>query len=501
MSVEKKLAANTFYLFLNWFSISGLSFLYWFIAGKTLNPSEYGIIATSVNFMSILSAISLLGFTTALNKLIPEYLVKNQGKIKSLIIFSVKVVSIINASIVLLLIFFSPQLSQILKTNQEVIFITAIGTIFLSFCSLYQYILCGFQRMKKVFVSSLVGTIGKVAISLILIFLGLSYFGPLIGITIGFFITFTLSYTSFWLKIKGSQINQRQILSEFVLPAFVGSLAWMLFQNSQYVILTIIKNPSVTGIFALALILSSVIHIVTNTLVTALFPIISQLSARGTKRKQAYLINLVLRYSMFFTLPLGLLFILFSRQVILIFSSVEYLSAVQFFPILIPAAIIFGYGIIFLENLYAIGKTKIHRNIVILTALTFLFTSLPLTYLFSAWGLASAYLMAVILMTVLSILFMKKYLKLGLPVKMVGKILLACLLSFGFLFVLEPIFIDFFVRTLFAVISAFLYLFILLFLKFYTKEDVNIIRFFANRTPSAFKKVLYSLAEFLFRFV
>jgi O-antigen/teichoic acid export membrane protein len=72
------LISNTIYFFLDWFVLTLAGFLYWFIAGKTLLPEEYGIISTSTNLAIVLSGMSLLGLGAAYGNLYLSILQKNR---------------------------------------------------------------------------------------------------------------------------------------------------------------------------------------------------------------------------------------------------------------------------------------------------------------------------------------------------------------------------------------------------------------------------------------
>jgi O-antigen/teichoic acid export membrane protein len=509
MILRKKLISNTFYLLLDWFSVSLLSFFYWLIAGKTLLPQEYGIVSTSVNLINLLSGIAIFGLGTAVWKLIPEYLAKRQKKkVSGLIKFSLKAILISNLLIATLLLIFYPFLTSVLKVPFTVIFIVAISLIILSFSNQLGSILYGFQNMRKVFTTHVAGHLTKIIVAAFLIFLGFSYFGPIIGFAVGFLLTALLRIGSIRLRTQAESIDKKFVMLEYALPAFIASLALIVFSNSQYIILTSITNPEVTGIFTVAMILTSLIAVIPGTLTTALFAIISQLSgAMNAKERQSHLIQLVLRYALFLSLPAAIFLVLFSKQVILIFSRPEYLVASQIFPILALAAIIYGCGNIFLSNLYAIGKTKINRNITIVMTLIFLASSIPLTYMFfsldpsnkilPAFGLSLAYIFSVSILFFLSFFYLRKFITIILPLKTILKLVVASLVSLAFLYLVTR-FTSGILSFCLAIIAGIIYLAILLPLKFYSKEDIEIIKYAAEKLP--FKKRILGLAEFLSKY-
>jgi len=358
MSVSKKLISNTTYLFLDWFLVTLIGFFYWFIAGKTLPPEEYGIVSTVVNFATFLSTFSLLGINTALWKLVSEYEAKKEvGKIKSLIKFSYQIVLLTNFLILISFLFFNNFISYVLKIPAAASILIPFAMFSLTLASISGSIIYAFQNMKLYFSTDLWGVLLKDVLAIFLIFLGFKYFGPIIGFIVCYFLIFVFRSLKIRLKGRPSKIDKKVVLLEYALPAFISSLAWSIFSSGQYALLSMIQDTRATGIYTVALIITIPIVALPNTLASALLPIVSSLSANHqTKNQQKRLIELVARYSFFFSLPIALFLIIFSKQVIVIFSSEKYLEASNLFPILAIASVIYGLGNVFLSNLYAIGK-------------------------------------------------------------------------------------------------------------------------------------------------
>lgn len=498
MSLNQKLISNTIYLFADWFIVTLMGFLYWFIAGKTLLRAEYGIVSTSTNLAIVLSGISLLGINSAVWKLIPEYLEKKQeGKIRSLIRFSLKILLISNLILVIILFMFSHFLQSVLKIPLATIWLSAIILFVLSFSTQFGQIIYGFQNMKKFLTTDWQGQLVKVSVSAILIFLGFRYLGPLIGFLIGFLVLALLRFPFMVLKGNIEKINEKKIFLNYALPAFISNLAWIIFLNGQYVLLTILQNPEATGIFSIAMLLTIPVAVIPGTLTSALLPITSQLSVDyDSKKKQGVLIKLVFRYALFFTLPIALFLTLFSKQIILIFSSAEFLLASQLFPLLALGSIIYGLGSVFLNNLYAIGKIKINRNIVIAITLSFLIFAIPLTSAFSYFGLSLSYVIAVTILALLSYFYIRKFLPITLPWKSATKLITASTISFGFLYFTTCFTSGLLIGILLAIIAGLIYLIVLIPMRFYVIEDVKTLEFIGSRLP-LFKKQILNLAKFL----
>mgnify|MGYP000148856719 CR=1 FL=1 len=505
MDVNRKLISNTVYLFLDWFVLSLIGFLYWLIAGKTLLPEEYGILSTSINFAFILSGISFLGLNLTLMKLLPEYLSKKQNeKIVSLSRFSIKIVFLSNLVIALFILLFSDYLANWIKVPIQVVWISVLILFTTSFSGLFGTIIYGFQEMRKFFISDFFGQVVKIVTSLLLIFLGFRYFGPLLAFLLAFLlatiIRLKFSYPYFSCQVKET-IEWKKIMFDYAFPAFASFLAWILFLNGQYVLLTILKNPQITGIFTVAMIPTSIVTTFPSVLNTALFPLISFLSSdKNSKKRQNYLIQLVFRYALFLSLPVAAILVIFSKQVILIFSTSKYLEASTLFPILTFGALTYGLGNIFHSSLYAIGKTKVHRNIVFLTTLSFITLAIPLASQFAGFGMALSYTLSVTLFTILSFFQIKRFLKLKLPLINSLKCILALLISISFFYLITKLTTNLLIEIFSTIIAGLIYLWTLALTKFYIKEDVRILEIFANKSPLFGKQILF-LAKLLSKYI
>jgi stage V sporulation protein B len=502
MFSSKKLISNSAYLLLDWILVSILGFLYWLIAGKTLEPEEYGIVSTSVNFATLLSSLSLLGLNAAIWKLLPEYQAKNEkGKIKSLIKFSFWLSFLTNIILSIILIATSSLLSSILKIPLNATLMIPLIMISFTLSSIAGAIIYAFQNMKFFLFSDVYGFFSKISIATILILIGLKYLGPLVSFVVCYFLIFALRIIKINFEGKEEEINKKKILLEYSLPAFISSFAWNIFSNGQYALLSVIQGTKVTGIFTVALMITISIVAIPNTLSSALLPIISFLSAKNkTKDKQRRLIELVSRYSLFFSLPIALFLIIFSKQVILIFSSEKYLDASSLFPILAITSVIYGLGNVFLSNLYAIGKTKLNRNIVLLTVAIFLAIVYPLTKLYSAIGMAVSYFVSILILSIVSYLYIKKFLNVEIPKKDFAKILISSLISFTFLYLTTKITSGILIDLILLVFAGAIYLFTLALLKFYKREDVKILEFIEERMP-ILKKTIRNLKTFLEKYI
>lgn len=501
MQIGKKLISNTIYLFLDWFSLTLFGFLFWLVAAKTLSPEGYGIVVTVVNFIMLVTTFTSLGIGPAVIKLIPEFVARKKIKdAYSLVKFSTKLLLIILVPIMLLLLLFSQNLSTLLKIPLIAILLCIFSIFFSSFFGLFYSVLLGFQNMKKCFLVDSTYLSIRIVISLILVFLGFHYYGFLVGILLSWFLGLFLIIDKHYFKLTTSISHKK--LFYYSIPAFITTMASALMTYTPNIILMILKYPEITGIFAVAFTLSSIIRVIPSVFTQALVPIISGLSIkRDPKTQQSYLIALVFRYALFLILPISFLLLLFSKYAVLLFSKYAFIEATSYLSILVPASLLAGMGSIFLFNIYAIGKPKTQRNILVAVAITFLLISIPLTKYYSATGLSFGYLSAMILLFFLSAFYIKKYIGLKLFVSDILKVIISSALIALVLFFLKPFISNIVTLLSISIPVGLLYLFSLLFLKFYRKEDIKILEFFAERVPKNVARYFYILINFLSKYV
>ncbi len=476
--------------------------LFWLIVGKTLSPEDYGIIATSTQLSLFISPLTLLGLGFASNKLIPEFLEGGfKNKIQGIINYSFKIVSLASIVLALILIPFSFQISSYLKLKPEVIWIISFVIALSSMGGILAGFYRGFQNMKKIFLTNLFGHLAKVIFPLILIFLGFGYFGPLIGLVLCYLVILITRLDKKFFTISKKVIVDKKLILTFSIPSFITTIFIVLFNETQYIILTLLESVENTGFFAIAGKITFFIPVIPHILTSALFPIISGLdSDRNKKTKRKYLIKLTFRYTLFIILPTAVFLVLFSEYVILFFSKPEYLPGMTFLPLLTSAGVFLGLGNLFLSSLYAIGKPKIPRNIQIISTLVYLFLAIPLTYYFSGVGLAISYLTATIIIFFLSFIFIRKSLDLSLPFKDIGRIILAIFFSILFLILLKSYIKNFLMAGIFVGIAGLIYFLVLLKLNFYLEEDLKVLDFLSDRSP-IFRKEISKLRNYLSNFI
>lgn len=487
MGLGKKLISNTAFLLIDFLAVSVFSYAFWSIIGKFqfLSTTDYGIIVVVINTSVILSSISFFGFNNVIQRFIPEFIqTKKKSLVNKLIVFSFKIIFSINVVMFIVLIFFSNQIAPLLKIEPMHIVLIGILMLATSLANFSGAVLQGFQEMKKFARTDAIGYFIKAAGTFSLLFLFQQNTVPIIVFTASLFVIFLLRINFAWFRSKSGKLNYRDIVSNYTFPSFVGGVAWLIFTNAQYLILTVIQDPATTGVFSVAAIVTTLIATIPNTMSSALFPILSQLSVSPTfKKYQEFLIARVLRYSFFISIPLTLLFSIFSSKIVIIFSRSQFLEATSLFPILSFAALLGGVGMFFLSSLYALKKIKQNRNIILLSAIVFLSLSIVLTKMFSAMGLAIGYTATIVVLLSASLLYLRKIVAIKIPYSEILKNIVAAAVWLGIFYAISPFATNNLLQLVFMFITFPAYLLVLLPLRYYNEEDIRVIEFFKSNSP------------------
>lgn len=498
MSVRKKLISNTVYIFLSWFSMTFFGLLFWLVIGKILIPEYYGIIATAIQVELFVFPIVSLGLFESTKRLIPELRErKEKGKIQGVINFSLGAIiisSLITSSILMVL---SPNLTSFLELSFPILCLVSILMIVDSLGNFFGAIHYGFQNMKRLFSSNFFGHLVRFLLTLILLLLGFSYYGPLIAYITCYSIILVILFDKKFFKVARTVTTDRGLILKYSFPALITIIFVGIMRKTQYILLTFFKTIEETGFFAVANNISSIVPIVPSILSSALLPITSALSASKKKEvRQSYLIKLVFRYGLFFVLPIAVFLIIFSKHLIVFFSSTDYLEAEGLLPFLSLAGVFSSLGLVFQSSLVAIGEPKKSRNVWIISSLSYLGLAIILTYYFSGTGLALAYLISTITFFFSGLLFLRKHLTINFPLKDALRIFLALFISFLFLLICRPLINNLFIAGIFVIIASIIYLLVLLKVNFYIEEDLKVLDFFGDRLPVLGKQIK-SLNKFL----
>jgi len=484
MKVQKKAVENTFFITLSWLVSTLGGFLFWLIAGKFLTQEEYGIAITSVSFGFFVISIITFGLPAAISKLIPEYKAKREYKrIKSIITSSLLLILISNTLFLTVMLLFSNTFLNYLKLERKVFYLIVLYIFIGSFATAFYTIIYSFQEMKKYFYIGAASVLIKISLALLILFLGLKYFGPILGVIAGNIFTLVLCFPRRHITKNLSLYDEE--LFKYAVTGFIGALTFSLLGNSQYTIITIIKTASNAGIFGVAMMISSIVAAIPNILNTSIYPIISENFGKKSQKPISILIENIIRYAFFLSIPVIIVFSLLSKLIVLSFSSYRFLDAAKLIPILSTSSLLLGLSGIFANALFAVRRPRLYIKILLIISFVYIAITLALTYFLSELGTSIGYMMTTLIFFALSFHYSRKIIKLKISFNYLAKIFFASLAFLPLYF-----FNSFSILTAIALtaVCSILYIIILFVLKFFTKEDIEILNYLINKIVSVSRR-------------
>ncbi len=203
-----------------------------------------------------------------------------------------------------------------------------------------------------------------VTITLVLVYkVGLSgvYLGTILGNFLGIMLAVYYLRSSFGLVFSFSKLKEMLNYSVALVPAAMG--VYVALYIDRIAIKELMTLADV-GIYGIAYRLASVMSLITSGVQGSLTPIIfNNYQSRETPGEIAR----IYRYYLFFSLMAFIAFSLFSREILVIFTTPDYYEAYKIVPILVAAIIVSGMYI-FAPGLGIGKKTKTISTIYIFSA-------------------------------------------------------------------------------------------------------------------------------------
>jgi O-antigen/teichoic acid export membrane protein len=485
LSVRNKLISNSAFLLLNWASDTFLYMLFWLILAKILSSYDYGIVATAMQVAVLLSNVALFGLDMSANKLIAEWNAKKKTrKIHALTRVSMILVFIISTVLALGFAIFYLISPGTLKMTGDAVVLVVLSTIIFSMYLILENFYFGFQNMKKIFTTRLVGDVAMVVLGAALAYLWQGYVGALVGVLISAVLLFLIRMRKDFLFGTEREKLDTGLIIKYSLPAFLVMILAAISQNTQFIILTSMQGPAITGIFAVAMKIVVVLSVISATFSRSLFPVVSELStSKKASAKSSYLVTLVFRYGAVVTVILTGIISMLSVPLVLFFSNTEKIGAAGYVPVLAIGAAFLGIANPILMGIFAIGEPKKYRNCYIASTAVYLVSAPVLTYLYSGMGLAAAYMLSSLALLISGWIYAKRSIGFGVPIIMWIKIGAALAISMAYLWFCLSLVHVMLLQFAAGASSAVLYFLVLLPLRFYNKDDLKVFDYMVEKIP------------------
>lgn len=432
------------------------------VIARLLGAEGYGVYSLSISVPLVLYSFISLSLDTAITRYTKLYLAKNMYKsvadvvkasffLKTLIGLIGTFICFFYAKPLSILIINRPELNNYVMIVSVVVLLESLNTYLLS-------IFVGFGEVWRNTVLRIVYSISRTTIAISLLLIGLQILGVLIAYVVGLTLSITVGFV-FLIPLVRRRLKHRPTASNnntgflsiikeliiFSIPLYLSSLIASISSIYQTMLLArALANIEIGGYRALTN-LQTLILVVLGPITVALLPMYTEVSVRRSKEYLTKVLIKSNKYTAIIVVPLTLLAIIFSRDLIYLLFGADYVFASRYLPFLFASFLLVGLGSATIPQLFnALGMTKLNLYLSIISVAVFIPTSYILTIVLDLrlWGfLASGIITNTISVSIYNYLLIK-ILKNGINVKEIASVYISSALAiiplFMFLYIPLP---------------------------------------------------------------
>ncbi len=495
-----------------------LAYAYRLITAR-LGVENYGLLSIALAVFGICVTLSILGMSDGVIRFASFYKGKgDERRIKGVITSAIKFtlpLSLI-CGIVLFLIsdwiaitfFHDIRLSLLLK-------IISFGVPFDVLRSLFFSAIKAFQRVEYEIWGKIVAeNLTKVSLTLIFVYLGFGILWATIAYLISIIVSFVFSM--FFLEKKVFSIFKTRLISitsnkellSYSLPLLFTSFIFLIIQWTDTLMLGGFKTSIEVGLYNVALPTATLLHLFPSAVRTLFMPVLSEVYAKGRKKAFKLSYITVVKWIIIINSLVFLYLVVFSEKIISFLFGPEYiLKRITLFGLNLPltsfALIILCMGMIpgeFLtpskDLLMVLKKTKLIFLNTIIGAFSNIFLNYLLIPSYGIIGAAIASASSYIIITILVYFQSYKYSKIH-PFNFSS--IKVWLVAFVFSFLVTLFKLNKGKISEISIVMIFIgcfYFILLLFLKVFNKEDLNILESILRKL-----KININLRKYLRKFI
>ncbi len=219
---------------------------------------------------------------------------------------------------------------------------------------------------------------------------------------------FALDWFRFWKYLNKNEIKE---ILKFLLHTNISSSLYLSVKFADVLIIGYILNPYSVGIYKVAKSITSVLRRIVNPMYVAIYPELSNIFAQHNRKEFKTFIAKILRLTLVLLVPALLLYIVFTKQIIVLLVSAKYTSSVNIARIMTFGVAIDAMFFWLYPALLSMSMTGEYVKLTLISTVLFLLAGIPLTRQWGAVGMAGAYSLFYIIQIALSYYYFNRALK------------------------------------------------------------------------------------------
>jgi len=379
------------------------------IIARLLGPSGYGIYSLSLVLPSLLVSLFGFGIDPALTMFSAKF--RSEGKVHSLIDFlrAGFLFKLLIGLVAFLIGFvFSDYFAIYVLNRPDLGSLVKVASVIIVFSIIYNGIIAtfiGLDRMENNAILAFFQSIFKVTVGPFLIILGFGVLGALIGHIVGYVVASFLGVVILLVRqfnVFRVSLNDGPSFSDNVkamisygFPLYLSSLLSVFLGQYQLMILAYYVSDFDIGNFNAAVNMSTMINILAVPITTSLFPAFAKLNPKDERNEIKRLFDRAVKYSSIIIIPVSVIVMIFSKELVRLFYGSNYLSASSYLSLYVIIFLYAGLGsLIFSSFFNGIGETKLMFWASLVNSIIFIPSAFIFTRLYAIPGLITAILLS-----------------------------------------------------------------------------------------------------------
>jgi len=331
--------------------------------------------------------------------------INETGQIKQLIKCGMVFKALIGTVIFIVSFVFADYFAAVLLNRPDLapyIRIASISIVFQVILTTATSAFVGLDKTEYNALATNIQAVAKAIISLLLVLLGLSVAGALMGLVAGYLVAglagvamllFIIKRelkeegkSSFWYNIKK--------LVSYGMPLYISALLTGFILPYQNVILAMFTSDADIGSFKAAQNFVTLITVFSLPITTALLPAFSKLNSTSNSKTGDFF-KLATKYTTLLIVPTAVMLMIFSNEIVRVIYGSTFQSAALFLLMYSPLYLLVGIGYLTLSSLFnGLGETRIVFKTTLINVSIFVVLAPLLTSVYSVPGLIVAFLIS-----------------------------------------------------------------------------------------------------------
>lgn len=359
-----------------------------------LKVEEYGLFYSGIALFSLLVLIRDIGLRNSIVKHLSEFIAKKNMNLVKGTIVSITIIHLIMSIIITLTLFIlsEPLSIYYFKGIEFINFAKLVFVLFfISFAEeILTYSFYGFQKMRIFSATPAIRMGCVLGFSILFLKLGFGLFSPLLGYIITYLFLpifyFPLFIKTTFPNLFKQKIKMNKKLLKMLLIFGVNNLVTISFvfilSYCDTIMLTLMTTFKYVGLYQTAQPTAQLVVFFSSAIALMLFPLASELWAKGEKEVLSRIINFIQKYILIITIPIAVIFATFSGDILSIMYTEKYLAAANAFILLSVGSIFYGIASANIQVIAGVGRPQINTKInLVATAINILLNLILIYYL------------------------------------------------------------------------------------------------------------------------